>query len=131
MVSHKPSSLGPIETASDGAPASDLALRAALFEHAPLGLCLLVDGLPRRVNRRFARMLGGTGQESDWPAAELCQRWPELWPQLRGLGEEHRIVACAMADGAQFNGRAFSWRAPALGPGPRSSRSSTLRSWSG
>lgn len=91
-------------------------LRATLFDQAPLGLCLLVGGQPRLVNRRFARMLGGDGHEAALEPALLRQCWPTLWSQLRGLGEDHRIVACELTHGVSFNGRAFSWRVSALGP---------------
>ncbi|WP_084679452.1 EAL domain-containing protein [Curvibacter lanceolatus] len=101
---------------ASGPACDESLLRATLFDQAPLGLSLLVAGQPRLVNRRFARMLGGDGHEASLEPSQLRQCWPTFWPQLRGLGEDHRIVACDLANGVNFNGRAFSWRVPALGP---------------
>lgn len=111
-----PSSECSLPPCASGPACDESSLRATLFDQAPLGLCLLVAGQPRLVNRRFARMLGGDGVEATMEPGLLRQCWPTFWPQLRGLGEEHRIVACDLANGVQFNGRAFSWRIPALGP---------------
>lgn len=90
-------------------------LRSQLFDLAPVGLCLLVAGQPQLVNRRFARMLGGDGHETELGASDLLRRWPALWPQLHNMGDEHRVVAFERPGLAPFNGRAFARPIKALG----------------
>jgi diguanylate cyclase (GGDEF)-like protein len=94
---------------------SELPLRAELFDLAPIGLCYWSDGRPRMINRRFARMLGGNGSEATLKSNELLKCWPELWGQLWGVSEGHRILSCGLPDGSRFSGRAFSRRLVRLG----------------
>lgn len=106
---------GDVSTAMAGID-PDEALRGALLDWVPMGLCLMVEGSPRLVNRRFVRMLGAAPGEQAWAPADLLRRWPGIWAQLDGAGEEQRVVACDLPDGSCFHGRAFSRRIPALGP---------------
>ena len=90
-------------------------LKRQMFDATPLGLCLLVQGQPRLINARFAQLLGVAAEAADQPAHWLQQQWPELWPQLQGIGRGQRHVSCNLSTGVLFYGRAYARRLDALG----------------
>lgn len=104
----------------DGTACSALSvdeLKRQIFDATPMGLCLLVRGQPVLINARFAELLGADAADTVRPAAWLQQQWPELWPQLHGIGRGQRHVSCANIAGEVFNGRAYARAMPALGDG--------------
>ena len=82
-----------------------------------MGLCLLIHAQPVLINGRFAELLGADPEDALRPATWLQQQWPELWPQLLGIGRGQRHVSCATASGRIFNGRAYARVLPALAEG--------------
>ena len=92
-------------------------LKRQIFDATPMGLCLMLHGVPQLINARFAELLGAGAEESGRPADWLQQQWPELWPQLQGIGRGQRHVSCNNSSGQLFNGRAYARHLPALGEG--------------
>ncbi len=92
-------------------------LKRQIFDATPMGLCLLVHGAPQFINARFAELLGAGAEDAARPADWLQQQWPELWPQLQGIGRGQRHVSSKDSRGRLFNGRAYSRQLPALGEG--------------
>ena len=78
---------------------------------------MLIDAQPVVINGRFAELLGAESEDALRPATWLQQQWPELWPQLLGIGRGQRHVSCATASGRIFNGRAYARVLPALAEG--------------
>lgn len=89
-------------------PASNEWLKAQLFDSTPMALCVLQHGNPLFINGHMVHILGGQASEAHAPPEALQQFWPELWPQLRGIGREARIVHCQRRDGSLFMGRAYA-----------------------
>ena len=92
-------------------------LKRQIFDATPMGLCLLVHGVPQLINARFAELLGANATDADRPAAWLQQQWQELWPQLQGIGRGQRHVSCTNQAAEVFNGRAYARALPVFGPG--------------
>ena len=92
-------------------------LKQRIFDATPMGLCLLIRAQPVLINARFAELLGAAPEDALRPATWLQQQWPELWPQLLGIGRGQRHVSCATASGRIFNGRAYARVLPALAEG--------------
>jgi diguanylate cyclase (GGDEF)-like protein len=107
-------SLAPVADAAGASVAVD-ELKRQIFDATPMGLCLLLHGLPQLANARFVELLGASAQDAERPPAWLQQQWPELWPQLHGIGRGQRHVSCNTQAGQVFNGRAYARVLPALG----------------
>ena len=87
-------------------------LKRQIFDATPMGLCLLLHGVPQLINARFAELLGANATDADRPAAWLQQQWQELWPQLQGIGRGQRHVSCTNQAAEVFNGRAYARALP-------------------
>lgn len=92
-------------------------LKRQIFDATPMGLCLLVHGVPQLINARFAELLSAQADDANRPAAWLQAQWPELWPQLQGFGRGQRHVSCTNHVGGVFDGRAYTRALPSLGAG--------------
>lgn len=92
-------------------------LKRRIFDATPMGLCLLIHAQPVLINGRFAELLGAAPEDALRPATWLQRQWPELWPQLLGIGRGQRHVSCATTSGRIFNGRAYARVLPALAEG--------------
>lgn len=102
-----PGSQAPSSRSLAGGIARDW-LKAQLFDSTPMGLCVMQHGRPLFINRHMARTLGGDDSDTHAAAADLEQRWPDLWPQLQHIGSETRAVHCRRADGSLLVGRAYT-----------------------
>ncbi|MDH4418800.1 MAG: EAL domain-containing protein [Acidovorax sp.] len=92
-------------------------LKRRVFDTAPFGLCVLVRGLPQLVNQQFIHLLGGEpALATSAGLSMLTSCWPELWPQLQGIGRTPRHVTVRKASGETFNGRAYARPFPSLDP---------------
>lgn len=97
------------QTTHRGPSDSADALKRRVFDSAPFGLCILVRGQPQLVNLQFTHFLGAPLPHITSAEPEvLASCWPELWPQLHGIGRTPRHVTVRKASGEVFNGRAYS-----------------------
>lgn len=95
------------------------ALKSRVFDAVPFGLCLMVDGQPQIINRQFAQLMGSVDDDlaiARLAPTALAGHWPELWPQLQGVGRTPRHVTARRPSGGVFNGRAYARPLLALGP---------------
>ncbi|GAA4428754.1 EAL domain-containing protein [Acidovorax lacteus] len=82
-------------------------LKSRLFEVTPMGLCMLRQGVPLAVNQHLAAMLGGAPGNAQSDSEALQAQWPDLWPQLVGLGKAPKRISLTRTDGKPFVGRAY------------------------